>query len=250
MATSRSRTNTLEPPRKSVELQDPGAHDLCERRKAHAHMLMLTPTDASGDDEHFSDASEGPNRLPSQRPSPLSSRPTSPVPRTRVERVDDEPRHGEIPGSSAYETRKQDAVPDELEIVPEGELSKRSSSGNLQPTLSPGDTQIPLMVVEKVDPASPSHGEVPGTAAYEKRQADAAPDIVLKASESNNVPQLVSPPLAASSARSTPVPGTIITRADSIPRLYEESGTATKSSRPNDIRPTLEEHGQPGEGKQ
>lgn len=45
----------------------------------------------------------------------------------------------------------------------------------------PGKLQIPKTVVEKVEPESPSYGEVPGTAAHEMRKADAEPDEVLKA---------------------------------------------------------------------
>ena len=41
------------------------------------------------------------------------------VPITRVELVDDEPSHGDVPGTAAHDVRKQDAVPDEMELVPE-----------------------------------------------------------------------------------------------------------------------------------
>jgi hypothetical protein len=40
---------------------------------------------------------------------------------------------------------------------------------------------VPKMVVEKIDPTEPAHGDVPGTAAYEMRKADAEPDVILKA---------------------------------------------------------------------
>lgn len=202
---------------------------------------MLTTLDMSGDDEHFSDALEGQQRPNSRPPSPLHSRPTSPIPRTRVEKVDDEPRHGETPGSPAYDMRRQDAVPDELEIVPEGRLSKRSSSSSLQPSLPPEGPPVPLTVVEKVDPASASHGEVPGTAAYEQRQADAAPDIVLKASDSYTTPQSFSPSQSAKETSPRSIPETIITRADSVPGLDEASRTGTHRE---------PKHGQSGEGKQ
>lgn len=235
MSTRPARSNTLEPPRKIVELEDPGAHDL----------------DTSGDEEHYSDASEGEKRRHSRPPSPLRSRPTSPIPRTRVERVDDEPRHGEQPGSPAYDRRMQDAVPDELEIVPEGRLSKRNSCSSLQSGPSPGGTPIPLMVVEKIDPTAPSHGEVPGTAAYEQRQADAAPDVVLKASDSDKWPETFAPSLSGNATRPGPIPETIIiTRADSIPRLDAEPTLAGKGSRLYDGLPSVQEHGQSGEGKQ
>lgn len=41
--------------------------------------------------------------------------------------------------------------------------------------------QIPRTVVEKVEPDSPSYGEVPGTLAHDMRRADAEPDEVVKA---------------------------------------------------------------------
>lgn len=46
--------------------------------------------------------------------------------------------------------------------------------------MTPGGSPIPKLVVERVD-NKPAHGEVEGTAAYEQRLADAAPDEVRKA---------------------------------------------------------------------
>jgi len=150
--------------------------------------------------------------------------------------------------------RRQDAVPDELEIVPEGRLSKRNSSSSLRPPPSPNDAPpVPLTVVEKVDPALPSHGEVPGTAAYEQRQADAAPDVVLKASDSNSLAQSFSPSQSSHSAKAASpgtIPETIITRADSVPRLDQEPGATIKGAGLNDKMPSVQEHGKAGEGKQ
>lgn len=161
--------SALQPPK--INTQDPGAHDLSD----------------DGDD-HFSSASEGdapvnPNRL---------STPSTPI--TRVERVDDRPAYGEVPGTSAYDMRTKDAVPDEVEIVPEGQ---RSRSGTRSRALSglgegggadgsrpatPGGTPIPKTVVERVDD-KPAHGEVEGTLAKEMRMADAEPDEVIEAPE-------------------------------------------------------------------
>jgi len=134
-------------------------------------------------DDHFSSASEGD-----------ASSLQSPIPITRVERVDDKAAHGEVPGTPAYDLRTQDAVPDEVEIVPEGRrsrsntshsrgrassaLSGGSASGSREPT--PGGSPIPKTVVEKVDD-KPSHGEVDGTPAKEMRMADAMPDEVRSA---------------------------------------------------------------------
>lgn len=144
--------------------------------------------DEDSSDDHFSSASEGDDGIP-HRPAP----PQSPIPITRVERVDDSPAHGEVPGTPAYSLRTQDAVPDEIEIVPEGRRSRSAtlqisgtrSRGNSAASnsstgsrpMTPGGTSIPKLVVERVD-NKPAHGEVEGTVAYEKRLADAAPDEV------------------------------------------------------------------------
>ncbi len=131
---------------------------------------------SSSSSDHFSSASEGD-----------ASR--SPIPITRVERVDDSAAHGEVPGTLAYNLRTQDAVPDEIEIVPEGRRSRSSTLGGRDRALSgsprpgtPGGSPIPKTVVEKVD-FKPSHGEVEGTEAKEIRRADAQPDEVREVSQ-------------------------------------------------------------------
>lgn len=98
-----------------------------------------------------------------------------------MERVDDQPSYGEVPGTDAYQKRTQDAVPDEVEIVPDGTRSRSTSrvSASDRP-LTPGGSPVPRTVVEKVDD-EPSYGDVPGTHAFEVRAADAVPDVVLKA---------------------------------------------------------------------
>jgi hypothetical protein len=126
-------------------------------------------------DEHFSDASEG---------HASRNEATSPIPITRVERVDDAPAHGEVPGTDAYKKRTQDAVPDEVEIVPEGSRSRSTSRVSVSDRpLTPGGTAVPKTIVEKIDPDQPSYGDVPGTHAHQLRLADAAPDIIVKAPE-------------------------------------------------------------------
>ncbi|KAI9665370.1 MAG: hypothetical protein M1831_001808 [Alyxoria varia] len=158
----------LEPPRKSVELEDSGVHELA--------------SEASTDDA-FEDASE----QKKDRESPS-------IPTTRVEKTDDEPSHGEVPGTAAYKLRTQDAVPDELEVVPEGSRSRSSSAASSEkPRSSSMGVPVPKTVVEKVDPTEPSHGEVPGTVAYAIRRADAEPDTVMKASDSESASEKGSP---------------------------------------------------------
>ena len=106
----------------------------------------------------------------------------SPIPITRVERVDDEPSYGEVPGTEAYKKRIQDAVPDEVEVVPEGTRSRSTSRVSSQERpLTPGGSPIPKTVIEKVNPDEPAHGDVPGTHAYKVRAADAAPDVIVQA---------------------------------------------------------------------
>lgn len=97
--------------------------------------------------------------------------------------MDDEPSYGEVPGTDAYEKRTQDAVPDEVEIVPDGTRSRSTSRVSVSDRpLTPGGTPIPKTVVEKVDD-KPAYGEVPGTHAHQIRAADAEPDVVLKVPE-------------------------------------------------------------------
>jgi hypothetical protein len=175
----------LAPPRKSVELEDPGAKELGKSRTVLHTNSFLTATVVDSDNEHFSDASEGRVHEKGLDKGLEQSRAeaTSPIPITRVERVDDEPAHGEVPGTAAYNMRTQDAVPDEVEIVPDGQRSRSTSrvSASDRP-VTPGGTPVPKMVVERVDD-KPAHGEVPGTLAYEQRLADAAPDVIVKAPE-------------------------------------------------------------------
>ncbi|CAI7585441.1 unnamed protein product [Penicillium discolor] len=190
----------LEPPSRTTELQDPGAGD----------------TASESDDEYFSDANEGNSQLQSL---PQSGR-TSPVPRTRVERVDNSTQHGELPGTEAFEKREQDAVPDEIEVIPEGSHSQtRSPAGSEDQTLSPEGSPIPRTVVEKVDPDEPSHGEVPGTLAHEQRLADAVPDAVTKVSDSegNPTPPAFEPTPPEVDGTSTEIPETRLERVDTIP---------------------------------
>ncbi|CAD0101113.1 unnamed protein product [Aureobasidium mustum] len=173
----------LQPPSEPIEnLKDPGAHELPGVPK------ISEPEES---DDHFSDASEG---TPSYPPAITGRNRALSIPVTRVEKVDDEPRHGEVPGTEAYNIRSQDAVPDEIEIVPDGTRSRSTSrvSESDRP-VTPGGTPVPHLVVEKVDPAAPSHGDVPGTDAYEMRTADAQPDEVKQAPASSSAPLEPSP---------------------------------------------------------
>ncbi|RDW57581.1 DUF5102 domain-containing protein [Aspergillus mulundensis] len=209
----------LEPPRQSVELEDPGAPD---------------HTVSDSDEEHFSDASEGNSR---SRSRPTSR--ASPVPRTRVEKVDDVPSHGDVPGTSAYEKREQDAVPDEVEVI--SRSRSPSAAGQRRRSVTPGGTRIPRTVVEKVDPGQPSYGDVPGTEAYEKRRADAVPDMVTKTSKSTT-PSGSPTESAEANSTTTPVPGTLLSEVDDTPddgTLH--SGPHAHRRRPSDTLPDAKE---------
>jgi len=186
---------TLQPPSEPIEnLKDPGAHELPGVPKITGSRLQpstsRSPTDSLTEpeesDDHFSDASEG---TPSYPPAFTGRNRALSIPVTRVEKVDDEPRHGEVPGTAAYNIRTQDAVPDEIEIVPDGTRSRSTShvSESDRP-VTPGGTPVPHLVVEKVDPSAPSHGDVPGTDAYDMRTADAQPDEVKQAPASSSAP--------------------------------------------------------------
>ena len=91
-----------------------------------------------------------------------------------------------MPGTTAYKLRTADAVPDEIEVVPEGTRS-RSASRVSRPS-TPGGTQIPKIIAEKIDPDTPAYGDVPGTAAFEMRKADATPDEIIKSPASDAAP--------------------------------------------------------------
>lgn len=227
------KSPTLLPPRKSVELEDPGAHELSDN-----------------DDDHFSDAQED-REL---------SVPQSPIPVTRVEKVhacyfhlfpsytdcqhqvDDRESHGEVPGTDAYKIRTQDAVPDEVEVIPEGGHSRSASRSHIISPVSPGRTPIPKTIVEKVDPTSPSRGDIPGTISHSKHKADALPDIVrpIPAAAAAAAP-ISSEDQSAQVLPKIPVPTTIITKVDSPPNHGEVPGTEAFDLRKADANPDIVE---------
>ncbi|KXJ95745.1 hypothetical protein Micbo1qcDRAFT_28502 [Microdochium bolleyi] len=147
MADGRRRSVSLEAPeRRGTE--DPGARGL---------------EDTSDSDDHFSDAQSAQE----------SNRASSPIPKTRVERVDDEPSYGEVPGTTAYEKRTEDATPDEIAIVPD----VKPGAGAPKSPSTPGDRPIPKTVVDESEDAPNSkthhfHDDL--------HQADAEPDLVRK----------------------------------------------------------------------
>ena len=130
----------------------------------HADFPLLAESDS---EEHFSDAQSAPSS---------ESHPTSPIPKTRVERVDDKPAYGEVPGTAAYQLSEEDAAPDEIAYLPDPKKAAEDSIDEKLPP--PGGLPIPKTVVEEspdVD-GSVTHPEI------EKRHgSDPHPDVVLKA---------------------------------------------------------------------
>ncbi len=122
------------------------------------------PLDASDSDEHFSDAQSAPS----------DSHRASPIPKTRVEKVDDEPSYGEVPGTEAYSKRAEDAEPDEIAIIPEPNIESPTLRA---PSPNPGGHPIPkTMVEETVDSeGSKKHPDI-----EKKHRADPPPDLILR----------------------------------------------------------------------
>ena len=152
--------------------------------------------------------------------------------------MDDRESHGEVPGTDAYKIRTQDAVPDEIEVIPEGSHRRSASGGPIDRSVSPGGTPIPQTVIEKVDPMSPSHGDVPGTLAYSKRKADAVPDVIKNIED--HAP-INSEDQGANISPEIPIPTTVITKVDSLPSHGEVPGTKAFDMRKGDTRPDVVE---------
>lgn len=145
-----------------------------------------------------------------------------------------EPSYGEVPGTAAYNMRENDAEPDEIAVVPDE--NDASGSGSEEPPSTPGGQPIPLTVVEKVDLDTPSFGEVPGTAAHEKRIADAVPDLVVKTGEGSRSPSS-SRSRAGSTPGDLPIPITKVEKVDSKPSHGEVPGTEAFELRKGDAEP-------------
>ncbi|KAI0184600.1 hypothetical protein EV127DRAFT_443746 [Xylaria flabelliformis] len=146
MSRERRSSSSLEAPERTGT-EDPGAREL----------------EASDSDDHYSDAQSSPGK---------SARAISPIPRTRVEKVDDEPSYGEVPGTEAYKKRTEDASPDEIAIVQDEQSPPTSSQA-----IAPANITIPKTVVDETD-------DVPGSSTHDYHehlhQADATPDIIRK----------------------------------------------------------------------
>ncbi|OAF58683.1 hypothetical protein VC83_05169 [Pseudogymnoascus destructans] len=143
---------TLAPPSPpSQAIEDPGAHEL----------------ESSDSDDHFSDA---------RSDRAAYSRTASPIPTTRVERVDHEASYGEVPGTAAYDQRSEDARPDEVAFVEK----KSSSATDPVPRLL---TPIPQTVLEEAPP-SPIRGHAHKPSTPKVYPADAQPDRIIHTPDS------------------------------------------------------------------
>ena len=131
-------------------------------------------------------------------------------------------------------------MPDELEIIPESG-GNRPSPGSSHHNYTGSDDEVPIpkTVVEKVDPTSPSHGDIPGTAAHSVRKADAVPDVILQASKSEQI--LSDENEGGGVSPEIPIPKTVITKVDSDPGHGEVPGTDTFDLRRGDAKPDIVE---------
>ena len=131
--------------------------------------------------------------------------------------------------------RQQDAVPDDLDITSNDSERKPISPSHQGLSPNQKSVSIPRMVVEKVDPTSPIHGDVPGTAAHSKRQADAVPDVVMQAPQRDYTP--FSEHRSEGISPNVPIPTTVITKVDSGPSHGEVPGTDAFNVRKGDAKP-------------
>lgn len=182
----------------------------------------------SDSEDHYSDAQSG-----------IHS-PSSPIPVTRVEKVDNEPSYGEVPGTDAYKKRVEDAQPDEIAVIEEDKTSDSRSTAMERPS-TPGGRPIPITVIEKVDPSMPSYGEVPGTTAHNTRKTDAAPDVIVKVSDTKTSLQesLLSRP--GTTPGGLPIPTTKVEKVDLEPSHGEVPGTVAYDMRKGDAKPDVVE---------
>ena len=126
-------------------------------------------------------------------------------------------------------------MPDEIEVIPEGSRS-RSQSTTDRPSFPEG-SPVPRTMVERVDPERPSHGDVPGTDAYEQRKADAVPDLVRTAPEAGGTPE----PNPESHGSSTAVPETVVSQVESRPDEGRKISPHAHRRKPSDALPDATE---------
>lgn len=119
--------------------------------------------ESSDSDDQFTDAHSG----------PTTPHINSPIPKTRVEKIDTTPSHGEVPGTEAHKKREADAQPDEIAVTDE------SNSGT--PTAETFKQDTPITVLEPVS----SNEADSGCKSTGPSGVDAEPDIVLEPADDN-----------------------------------------------------------------
>lgn len=149
-----------------------------------ARMLKLS-IDNSSNDDHFSDAREGRSDMDDHDYDTTPS-PTIQMPPTIIS-VDT--THSEMPDIEAFEKRSAD-ITDEAETpkkrrsmnitIPgllDGNYDTVNDNDDVESTPETPKSSVPISLVGRVD-GTPTHWEVPGTEALERRLADAQPDVV------------------------------------------------------------------------
>ncbi|KAG5926424.1 hypothetical protein E4U42_003341 [Claviceps africana] len=137
----------LQPP-PEMNMADPGAHQLSE-------------PESSDSEDQFTDAQS----------NPMTPHVTSPIPITRVEKVDSVPSYGEVPGTEAHDLRKADAQPDEIAVAND------FMDEDLEASIETPRQEVPITVLEPV--RSDSLGSPVPTRSPDV-DVDAKPDIVLE----------------------------------------------------------------------
>ena len=160
---------------------------------------------------------------------------------TRVEKVDDLPSHGQVPGTAAYDMRTKDAVADEMELIPEGAHSSRNRSRSDLDSQSstPGGAPIPVTVVETIDEATSDLNDSSGAASHQKHRADAVPDVVVQASENRQGSMGVFESPSESGTVIQPIPTTVVSKVDAKPSYGEIPGTDAYAMRKEDAEPDV-----------
>lgn len=122
-----------------------------------------------------------------------------------------------MPGTDAYDKRKTDAAPDEIEIVREEPTNLKAPRQHKDSLPEARDSSIPITVVEEVDSAGKTHDEGSGTNTSSKRSADATPDVIITSSD----------------------PGVILNRVANQSHEVHTSATHLAQSRGNDTEDNL-----------
>lgn len=152
-----------------------------------------------------------------------------------------------MPGTEAYDKREQDALPDEITVVPEGSPGRsQSPAGSQEPSVNAGSSPVPQTMDQKIDTESPTHSEVTGTEALEKGRPDVVSDAetsaggqpipetkVSQVDTSQPEEELPSRPRAHQRSPSDPMPDTVETVTD--PHLSEDFPAAQKAPPQDDF---------------